>query len=158
MATIRQATLDDLPAISKMAERFYPESPYPAIYGDMPEHQAAGLAIVAIRGWAEMGIEPGVMLVAEADGRLVGMLCLHVDASTFAPAVIAAELVWWVEPEHRGGMTAVRLIKAGEQAAKERGAQVMNMSVLSTSPREAGDMLGRLGYAPSQIIHTKRLT
>lgn len=158
MATIRVATLDDLPAIARMAERFYPESPYPAIYGDMPEHQAAGLAIVALRGWTEMGIEPGVMLVAEHDGRLIGMLCAHIDPATFTPAVIAAELVWWIEPEFRGGMSAVRLVRAAEDDARAKGATVFNMCILSTSPPEADKLLKMLGYAPSHTVVTKRLT
>jgi GNAT superfamily N-acetyltransferase len=157
MAKIRAATLEDVPAIVEMAKRFYPESPYPAIYGDMPKEQAAGLAIVAMQGMAEQGIVPGVMLVAELDGQLVGMLCAHIDPATFTPAVIAAELVWWVEPEHRGGMTAVRLLRAGEADAKARGATVFNMAALATSPDEARQILQRLGYAPTHTIYTKRL-
>jgi GNAT superfamily N-acetyltransferase len=158
MATIRAATMEDIPQIVEMAERFYPESPYPAIYGDMPKAQAAGLAIVAMQGLADSGIAPGVMLVAEQDGVLIGMLCCHIDPATFTPAVIAAELVWWVEPEHRGGMTAVRLLRAGETAARERGATVFNMAALATSPAEAREILKRLGYAPTHTVYTKRLT
>lgn len=157
MATIRPATMDDVPAIVSMAQRFYPDSPYPAIYGDMPEEQAAGLAIIAMYGMAEAGIVPGVMLVAEHDGVLVGMLCCHIDPATFTPAVIAAELVWWVEPEHRGGMTAVRLLRAGEKEARARGASVFNMSALATSPDEAHEILQRMGYAPTHTVYTKRL-
>ncbi|MES2533352.1 MAG: GNAT family N-acetyltransferase [Pseudomonadota bacterium] len=157
MATIRPATMDDIPQIVEMAKRFYPESPYPAIYGDMPEEQAAGLAIVAMQGFAESGIVPGVMLVAEQGDALVGMLCVHIDPATFTPAVIAAELVWWVEPEHRGGMTAVRLLRAGETCARTRGATVFNMAALATSPDEARMILERMGYAPTHTVYTKRL-
>ena len=157
MATIRPATMDDIPQIVAMAKRFYPESPYPHIYGDMPEEQAAGLAIVAMQGMADSGIVPGIMLVAEHDGALVGMLCCHVDPATFTPAVIASELVWWVEPEHRGGMTAVRLLRAGENEAEARGATVFNMAALATSPEEAHRIYERLGYAPTHTIYTKRL-
>lgn len=157
MATIRSATMDDMPQIVEMAKRFYPESPYPAIYGDMPEEQAAGLAIVALQGFAEMGIVPGIMLVAAEDEELVGMLCVHIDPSTFKPAVIAGELVWWVEPEHRGGMTAVRLLRRGEDEARQRGATVFNMGALATSPEEAHKIYLRLGYTPTHTVYTKRL-
>lgn len=157
MATIRTATIEDVPQLVAMAQRFYPLSPYPAIYGDMPDAQAAGLVIVSLQGMAEHGIAPGVMLVAEHGGELVGMLCAHIDAATFTPAVVAGELVWWVEPEHRGGMIAARLIRAGEEAARARGATVFNMSALATSPEEAGAMLQRFGYAPTHTIYTKRL-
>lgn len=154
---IRTATMEDMPGIVGMAQRFYPESPYPAIYGDMPKEQAAGLAIVALQGMADFGIVPGVMLVADMDGELVGILCAHIDPATFNPAVVAAELVWWVEPEHRGGMTAVRLLKRGEDEARARGATVFNMCALATSPEEASEILKRLGYAPTHTVFTKRL-
>ena len=157
MATIRPATMDDIPQIVEMAKRFYPESPYPHIYGDVPEEQAAGLVIVAMQGMAEYGIVPGAMLVAEHGDRLIGMLCLHIDPATFNPAVIAAELVWWMDPEYRGGMAGIRLVKAGEETAPERGATVMNMGVLATSPAEAQTLLERLGYKPSHTILSKRL-
>ena len=157
MATIRTATMDDIPQIVEMAKRFYPLSPYPAIYGDMPESQAAGLVIVALQGFAEAGIVPGVMLVAEHDGKLIGMLCAHIDPATFTPAVIAAELVWWMEPEFRGGMSAVRLVRAAEGDARAKGATVFNMCILSTSPPEAAELLKMLGYAPSHTVVTKRL-
>lgn len=154
---IRPATIDDVPALVDMAERFYPLSPYPAIYGDMPASQAAGLVIVTMQGMAEFGIAPGVMLVAEKEGHLIGMLCAHIDAATFTPAVVAAELVWWMEPEHRGGMGAVRLVKEGENHAREKGATVFNMCVLSTSPEEAAGLLRMMGYAPTHTVYSKRL-
>lgn len=154
---IRTATHDDIPAIVDMAQRFYPESPYPAIYGDMPDSQAAGLVIVMLEGMASHGIAPGVMLVAEKESALVGMLCLHIDVATFTPEVIAGEIVWWLDPEHRGGMGAVRLVREGERAARERGATVSRMAVLGSSPAEAGAMLERIGYAPTETIFTKRL-
>ena len=75
----------------------------------------------------------------------------------FTPAVIAGELVWWMEPEHRGGIGAVRLVREGEWQAKARGAHVSRMSVLGTSPHEASEIRQRLGYAPTEWIHSKRL-
>lgn len=154
---VRPATMEDVPRLVEMARRFYPLSPYPAIYGDMPEEQAAGLVIVTMQGLAEYGVAPGVMLVAEKDGELIGMLCAHIDAATFTPAVVAAELVWWMEPEHRGSMAAVRMVKAGEEHARAKGATVFNMCVLSTSPEEAAGLLRMLGYAPTHTVFSKRL-
>jgi GNAT superfamily N-acetyltransferase len=154
---IRPATDADVPRIVEMAERFYPESPYPAIYGDMGPNQAAGLALVAMRGH-EQHIEPGVLLVAEEGDELVGMVCLAKDRATFNPAVtIASELVFWIEPEHRGGMAAVRLLKAAEDAARERGIEVNRMAVLSSSPPQAAALYERMGYALTESYYSKRL-
>lgn len=154
---VREATMDDVDALVAMAQRFYPESPYPHIYGDMPKEQAAGLVIVAMQGLASHGVAPGIMLVAEEDGELTGMVCMFLDAATFTPNVIAGEIVWWVEPEHRGGATAVRLLKAAEDTAKARGANVIRMAALSTSPEQAGKLYERMGYAPTEVYYTKRV-
>lgn len=154
---IREATMDDVDAIVEMAQRFYPESPYPHFYGDMPVSQAAGLVIVTLQGMTEYGIKPGVMLVADDNGKLAGMVCMHIDAATFTPAVIASEIVWWVEPEYRSGTTAVRILKAAEAAAKERGATVVRMAALSTSPEQAGQIYERLGFVQTEVYYTKRV-
>lgn len=153
---VRNATEADIPHIVEMAQRFYPVSPYPALYGGMADTQAAGLALVAMHG-AE-GIDPGVMLVAEEDGALIGMACLCADRATFNPAVrIASELVFWIEPEHRGGMAAVRLLKAAEDRAREQGVQVNRMAVLSTSPAQAAQLYERMGYTMTECYYSKRL-
>lgn len=153
---IRKATIEDIPRIVEMAQRFYPESPYPALYGDMPDTQAAGLALIAMNG-AE-SIEPGVMLLAEDAGEVVGMACLCADRATFNPLVrITSELVFWIEPEHRGGMAAVRLLKAAETEAKALGIQVNRMAVLSSSPEQASKLYERMGYTHTESYFSKRL-
>lgn len=153
---IRRATEADLPRIVEMAQRFYPESPYPPLYGDMPEAQAAGLALVVMNGYGN--IEPGVVLVAEAGGALVGMVCLCADRGTFNPAVkMASELVFWVEPEYRGGMAAVRLLRAAEEAARDMGITVNRMAVLSSSPAQAAQLYERMGYTLTESYYSKRL-
>lgn len=154
---IREAVESDVPRLVELAEQFYPESPYPAIYGAMEPQQAAGLVLVMLRGMASHGVVPGVLMVAEDGDSLVGMLALHLDAATFTPEVVAGEIVWWVAPEYRGGMCGVRLIRAGERAAIERGATVIRMAVLGSSPAHAGATLERIGYAQTETIYTRRL-
>jgi GNAT superfamily N-acetyltransferase len=146
---IRNATHADIPRIVEMAQRFYPESPYPAI-ADMTRESVAGLAILTM--------ESGVMLVAEQDGQLAGMVCLHIDPFLFNPAVsIAHEIVFWVEPEHSGGMLAVRLLKAAESAVKARGATWSRMAVLASSPPQAVGLYERNGYTRSESYYTKKV-
>lgn len=148
---IRTATREDIPRIVEMAERFYPESGYGEAFGPMQRESIAGLAIITM--------ERGVLLLAEHEGEVVGMICLHLDHFLFNVDVrVAVELVFWIEPEHRGGMAAVRLLKAGEAAAREAGAHVMRMAVLATSPAQASGLYERTGYAASDRFFTKALT
>jgi GNAT superfamily N-acetyltransferase len=62
------------------------------------------------------------ILYRNGTGRCIGMLAGHIGAPWFSTVPIAKDLAWYVEPEHRGGMAAVRMIRAFESWAKEQGA------------------------------------
>lgn len=144
---IRPATMDDVPRLIDMAQRFYAESGYEPIYGPMLDTSAAGLAILTM--------ESGILLVAEHEGEVVGMVCLHVEPYLFNPSVtIASEIAWWIAPEHRGGLLGARLLKSVDEACKERGA-IPRMATLAGSPPQAGAMLERAGYAHTERYYTK---
>lgn len=149
MTTIRPATADDVPRIVEMAQRFYPTSGYGRI-ACMPDAQAAGLALVTM--------ESGVMLVAEREGALIAMACLHIEPFIFNPAVvIAQEIVFWIEPEHRGGLLAVRILRAIDTACAARGATVVRMATLPASPPAAAQLYERSGYVASESYFVKVL-
>lgn len=144
---IRPATIDDVPRIVDMARRFYDASGYADLFGPMAQESAAGLAIITM--------ESGVMLVAEVDGDVVGMACLHVEPFLFNPErTIASELAWWIEPEHRGGMLAARMLKAINEACEARGA-VPRMATLAGSPPQAEALLNRAGYRLTERYYTR---
>jgi len=157
MATIRTATMDDIPQIVEMAKRFYAYSPYPVIYGNLSKEQAAGIAIVSMQGYAECGITPGVMLVAEDDGVIVGMLAMHIDPATYAPEVCAAESAWWVDQTHAGLGIYPALVDRAEQEAKARGATVSAMGVMGKKSGAAVKMLKKRGYTKSHVVMMKRI-
>lgn len=139
MTTIRPATREDIPRIVEMGRRFYAASGYEAI-APVSDASIAGLAILTMDG-------AGVMLVAEADEQVIGMVCLFIEPFTFNPSVtVATELAWWIEPECRGGMLAVRMMGALEEACRAKGAQWVRMATLVTSPPQAAALYERLGY------------
>lgn len=154
--SIRSATMDDVPRIVEMAERFYATSGYPDFYGPMAKESAAGLAIITMQGAPEFGVEPGVMLVAEHEGELVGMACVHIDRFLFNSSVkVGHELAFWIEPEHRGGRLAARLLCEIETAVAARGATVNRMATLATSPPQAAAIYERMGYTRSESFYSK---
>jgi len=132
-----------------MAQRFFPTSGYSRI-APMPDTQAAGLALITM--------DSGVMLVAEVDGVLQAMAALHVEPFIFNPHVtIAQEIVFWIEPEHRGGLLAARMLRAIDEACRKRGAQVVRMATLPSSPEAAEKLFERSGYALSETYFVKVL-
>lgn len=144
---VRKATREDIPRIVEMAERFYATTPY-AEHVPMAKESAAGLAILTM--------ESGVMLVAECGEGVVGMVCLYVDQFTFnINRTVAHELAYWIEPEHRGGMLAARILKAIEAACLELGVDWIHMAHLPTSPEMTGRLYERFGYSVSGTNYMK---
>lgn len=149
MTQIRKATLGDLPAIVGMSERFYATTSYAGFADFCPE---------SVSNLASMLIETGVFLVAESDGEVVGMVGLAVAPFMFNNAHKAAyEVVWWVNPEARGGGIAVSLLRAIEPACREIGCDVIQMVHLANSPPQASALYERCGYRHTESSYTKVL-
>lgn len=108
-AGVREATVADLPHLLDLGRRMHAESRY----RDYPysEPKLRGL-------WSH--------LIADEDGIVLlsphGMLFGAVEEYWFSTVRYAAEFVLYVEPEHRKGFEAVRLIHAYEAAARALGA------------------------------------
>lgn len=149
MATIRKATLADVPEIVRMSAAFYPTTHY-AAWCPMDEDSVAGLATGLI--------ENDVFFVAEQDSALVGMVGVMLVPFMFNQAhVYATEIVWWVAPEVRGSSVAARLLQVIEQPCRDRGAARIQMVHMPNSPPQAAALYERAGYARSEISYTKDL-
>lgn len=99
-----------------------------------------------------------ILLVAEQDGKLIGMMVGGVTEHFFSDAKHAFELVLYVEPTHRGGTTAVRLVKAFEVRARELGASEFAPGVSTEVEAERTTKLyEHLGYRRSGFILLKDL-
>lgn len=145
---IRKATQADIPAIVGMGARFYETTHYKDFAAYSPDSVAA---------LAEMLIDTGILLIADDDGP-VGMVGLCVAPFLFNASLKAAyEVVWWVNPEHRGGLTGARLLKAVEPAARDKGCVSIQMLHMSNSPPQAGQMYARMGYTHTESSWTKAI-
>lgn len=115
MAKVRKATFDDIPALLAMGAAMHAESPR---FRAMPysEEKVYNLAVALLTQEGAGGI-----LVAEADGIIVGMFSFVVSEQFFGPASYAADLVVYVKPEHRGGSAFLKLVRAFENWADELG-------------------------------------
>jgi GNAT superfamily N-acetyltransferase len=150
MATIRNATEADVDTIVRMARHFIAFAPHATI----AEYEDTDLAN-AIRAC----MEHGVLLVAEQDDAVVGMLFGIVSGLWFAPRTLwASELAWWVEPAARGGTAGIRLVTAFQDWALKQGAKVVAMSSLHLDhDTRVGNVLERMGFSPSEHTYIKRI-
>jgi len=104
-------------------------------------------------------MQNATMFVADKDGSVVGMLVALLSPVWYAPRfTMATELAWWVNPKHRRGLVAIRLLQAFESWARDNGATIVNMSNLQTNNAgEVSAILNRLGYSVSEQTHSKRI-
>ena len=130
----RPAVKADIPHLVAMGRRFHAAS-----------NQHCGYDEGAIAALLSGLIDNGFVQVTEG-GVIGGVL----NPSYCDPSwVMAVELFWWAE-DRRG----LRLLSDFENWAKESGAQEVRMTTLANL-KSAETILGRRGYAPSEVSHTK---
>ena len=152
--TIRPATVADRPAVRTVIEaayRQYETDISPVVYRNYladlldTERHAAG----------------GTILVAEADGVVVGTVCLYVDAPAtgfeWSPGTAAVRALA-VEPSRRGRGTARRLVEECIQRAIVAGASTVGLHTASIM-RAAVALYERLGFVrdPSHDVDAAQL-
>jgi GNAT superfamily N-acetyltransferase len=150
MATIRNATEADVETIVKMARHFIAFAPHAAV----AEYDDEDLANAA-----RACMQHGLLIVAEQDNEIIGMLLGIVSGLWFAPRTLwASELAWWVEPAARGGTAGIRLVTAFQDWAREQGAKVVAMSSLHLDhDTRVGNVLERMGFEQSEHTYIKRI-
>ena len=88
-----------------------------------------------------------------------GFIVGHVAPSFLQPSVkLCSELAWYVEPEYRGKMVALRLLKQYEAKAIELGAKQIGMVAINAlSPKSTGDIYLKLGYNVAETHYIKEI-
>ena len=147
---IRHATPEDLPAIAEMGERFHTEAGWADIAG-----YSRGDCQASLKAMIEGA---GVVLVAENEGRIVG-----IAGGVYFPLYFnhghksGQELFLYVEPGLRDG-TGAKLLTALEEAAREAGCQSWLMIALDhVAPEATGRLYKRRGYRPAEHSWIRRL-
>lgn len=137
--TIRLAKEDDIPRLVGMGRRFRAESSYSKHLAENPERMAQlGRQLLANDG----------LLLMERDGVTIGMLGFIVHSHFISGEIVAGEVFWWVEPEHRGD--GLKLVEETKRRARLIGARYLDM----VAPSERVARLYRyLGYEWMESTH-----
>lgn len=138
---VREAGKEDIEALADlMTELGYPTST-----------QEMG------RRFAEISADPSYdTLVAEQDGKVLGMVGLHVESFYEKDGPNARIMAFVVGSEHRDRGVGRALISAAEDRAKQRGAKDI---MLTTHKRRAGahEFYRRMGYEATGYRFHKEL-
>jgi GNAT superfamily N-acetyltransferase len=146
---IRKARESDLAKIVEMSEKFYPQTKYIHLTPFNP--MAAAVLASAL-------IDNGIMLVAELESKVVGMIGLVVTSFPFDPTILGAyEIIWWVEPEAQSLGVGKALLEAIDPVAKEMGASFIHMVCMADSPIAAAALYIKSGYDHTEMSFTKRI-
>jgi len=95
-------------------------------------------------------------LVAERDGRLIGLAHYLLHRSTWAPVCYCYLEDLFVEPAVRGGGTGRALIAAVERAAREAGASRLYWTTHETN-QTAQKLYDRVAERPGFVQYRKKL-
>jgi GNAT superfamily N-acetyltransferase len=136
---VRSATDEDIPRLVEMGCRFRAESSYSKYLAENPERMAElGHQLLAKDG----------LLVAELDGESIGMLGFILHVHFISGELVAGEVFWWMEPEHRGH--GLKLVEEAKRRARKAGAKYLHM--IAPSERVAR-LYRHLGYEFVESTH-----
>lgn len=147
MTMIRLATLDDVPAIVRLATQFIETTEYVAVLTVNPSQLEALTSALLER-------EDAAVWLADREGVVVGMLAVHVFAHPFSGQRLAGEICWFMATEARGGGDAVRLLSKAESWARQQKVEAMQL----TAPNDrVGAFYERRGYCGIERAYYQRM-
>ena len=142
---IREAKLEDMEAVVRMGLRFAEETHYGGIIKTDPVWITKTAADL-------MGRESSAVLVSENGHGPNGIIAVLMYQHPFSGEKTAFEVFWWSDPEAVG--TGIRLVKAAEKWAQERGATAMQM--IAPEGSDVGLLYRRMQYAPVERSYQRR--
>lgn len=117
---IRTATVEDIPRIIELGHKLHQTSRYAAQEFD------PGVAASFIEGLIS---GHGVVFVAVVDGQIVGGFAGGIVEQWFSTQKVAYDYSFFIEPEHRSGITAIKLLRAFEHWATSMGADHIQIGI-----------------------------
>ncbi len=94
--------------------------------------------------------------VHDVNGTAQGVLMAIAFDHPFGPVKMAKETLWWIDPGHRGGTAALRMLDAFETWARDRKCAFCSMVGIGGDPA-VSRMYERRGYRAAEVHHLKTL-
>jgi hypothetical protein len=94
------------------------------------------------------------LMVARAEGRVVGYFANLITDDFMTSKVVARELALYISPNHRNGSLFVKLMRATESALKKRGTTVQYLTFKAGHNTE---LPLRLGFSHTETTYQKIL-
>lgn len=149
---IRRAEPKDVPAVLEMLRAFIASCPT-----EYPEADQGALTLTTIRSFHKTS--PILALVAEEDGKILGLGTCLADACLWARIAQGRIPLILVRPDRRGGLAFPRLLGAVEEWAKEKKCVSLSWEIAAGLDDEAlAKMLEKRDWKRVGIGMVKALT
>lgn len=147
-ASIRQATVDDLPRMLTGARKFFAEAKLPGTF-------RADIWLNAWESYMRLGM--AVILIAEAGDTILGGIGGLFYNNPNTGDKVLTEAFWFVDPEHRG--QGIKLLKSLENwAIQNQVAQMGICHFVHLNAEALNNLYLRLGFEPVEVFYRKCLT
>jgi L-amino acid N-acyltransferase YncA len=132
---IRLATENDIDRMVEIGEKFAAETTYRTVEYSKERIEAT----------IKILIKAGFCMVAEKDGVIVGGMMGDVFTPWYSNDRMGIDYCIYIEPEHRNGLMAVKMIKKFEQWCISMGAKQIRPGI-GTGNRSVSRLYKALGY------------
>lgn len=95
-------------------------------------------------------------IVYDVHGLAQGVLMAVAFDHPYGPVRVAKESLWWIDPAHRGGTAAVRMLDAFDAWGREQGCHFGGVAGMGADPAVAR-LYERRKYRPAELHHLKAL-
>lgn len=97
-----------------------------------------------------------VCFVLDVDGVAQGVLMAVAFDHPYGPVRVAKESMWWIDPAHRGGAAAIRMLDALDAWGREQGCDYSGVAGMGADPA-VSKLYERRGYRAAELHHLKAL-
>jgi len=132
---IRNAIESDIPKLVEMGKKFNADTTYKHVVYS-PERVAETCKLMMASGF---------IVVAEKEGEVVGVMMGDVYTPWYTTDSMGIDLCLYIYPEHRNGITAMRMIKKFEQWCVGMGATQIRPGI-GTGDLSVARLYKALGY------------
>jgi GNAT superfamily N-acetyltransferase len=141
---IRQATLDNIPRLIELGRVMHAES---------ARFAALSFDAVKLEQTLEAAIKNHFAMVSEVDGVVVGGLLAVVSPHWFSQDLYTCDIALFIDPQYRGGVTAVRLLKAYAAWAKDVGSKMTLFGIMTgVNTEQTVKLCQALGWRQAGVV------
>lgn len=148
--SIRQATETDVIDLAILGKQFVKESQNELLGWDTKKVYDSLFDAIQREDF-------GIFVLCNGD-EVVGMLIGFVAPCFFSKVIQAAEIAWYVDPDHRGSRKVLEMLDLYEEWAENHGAVVANLVNLNVLKADkVAKIYKRKGYRPVENTFVKEL-